>query len=58
MAVRGLSALTQLTRLATDFPGFVRSSPVCKQLEQLTGLRELDVPYLMHGNSRGSQMLS
>ena len=46
MAVEGLSALTQLTRYATDWAGFSFCPLLYDQLAQLTGLRELDVPTL------------
>jgi hypothetical protein len=44
IAFNGLSALTQLTRLATDYAGSTQREALYSQLAQLTGLRELDAP--------------
>ena len=44
VAFDGLSALTQLTRLATDYAGSTQREALYSQLCQLTGLRELDAP--------------
>jgi hypothetical protein len=44
IAFDGLSALTQLTRLASDYAGSTQREALYSQLAQLTGLRELDAP--------------
>ena len=44
IAFDGLSTLTQLTRLATDYAGSTQPETLLSQLAQLTGLRELDAP--------------
>jgi hypothetical protein len=43
----GLSALTQLTRLATDYDSSTQREAQYSQLAQLTGLRELDAPRVL-----------
>ena len=43
----GLSALTQLTRLATDYDSSIQREAQYSQLAQLTGLRELDASRLL-----------
>ena len=46
-AFDGLSALTQLTRLATNCESSTQCEAQYSQLAQLTGLRELDAPSLL-----------
>ena len=47
MAFDRLSALTQLTRLATEYTGGTKRAVLLSQLAQLTGLRELDAPFVL-----------
>ncbi len=61
IAFEGLSALTQLTRLATDYAGGTQREALYTQLAQLTGLRELDAPMTLQtegGESRASHSAS
>ena len=47
VAFDGLSALTQLTRLATRRGSGKQLDLLCGQLAALTGLRELDAPLVL-----------
>ena len=56
MAFDRLSALTQLTRLATEYSGGTKRKLLYRQLAQLTGLQELDAPMVLQtqgGTLRG-----
>jgi hypothetical protein len=58
MAFDGLSALTQLTRVATEYSGSIQHEALYGQLAQLTGLRELDAPMVLQtgGGARTTRM--
>jgi monoamine oxidase len=53
--LEGLSALTQLPRLATDYDSSTQREAHCSQLAQLTGLRELDAPRVLQTDGEKKQ---
>lgn len=56
MAFDRLSALTQLTRLATEYSGGTKRAVLLSQLARLTGLRELDAPFVLQAQGGPLQM--
>jgi hypothetical protein len=55
MLFAGLSALTQLTRFATDYASTMQRQKLYGELAQLTGLKELDAPKVLQSEGERLQ---